>query len=370
MADKGSTFHMDLDITGIRKLKFCTADNLGVFPRNDYKLAGKMVKLLKAYPNQLFVVKKSSKWMFPRPCSALDAMLWHVDITAIPRLACVKLLAQYAEDKKEANQLRRYAESEKDAFNADQKNMVELFEEFPSLNVPFAHFLEFAPKLVPRFYTISSSALTDPNVIGATVSVLHSQKPRDRMYHGVTTNFLAGMKEGQQVACFVRASSFRLPKRNLHTTPIIMCGPGTGIAPFRAFLQEFTTMKEKGQVTGETSLFFGCRRRDEDYLYSDEIKKAQDDGVLTNLYTAFSREQEAKVYVQDIISSPEVAQKIWTQIYDQKAYMYVCGATSMGRRIRECIIHMAQKYGKMTEEGAADYMKGMQSQNRYVAELW
>merc|ERR1712178_192974 len=124
----------------------------------------------------------------------------------------------------------------------DQKDYLEFLQEYPSLNVPLDVFLHVVPKLShsPRYYTISSSSQVQKNMISITVVISNAQKPRGRVYNGIVTNYLAKLKPSKKtmICCFVRPSTFRLP-RNL-STPIIMVGPGTGIAPFRAFIQEAT----------------------------------------------------------------------------------------------------------------------------------
>lgn len=119
----------------------------------------------------------------------------------------------------------------------------------------------------------------------------------------------------------VRPSTFKLPSDA--SKPVIMVGPGTGVAPMRAFLQERRHQKAAGQTVGDTVLFFGCRRRDDDFIYEDELMQYAQDGTLTTLELAFSREQPEKVYVQHKLR--DKAQQLWDLIHNKGAYIYVCG---------------------------------------------
>lgn len=390
-------------------LRYTTADNLGIYARNDYKQAGTLVTRLGGHPKTLFSLKKpgdSSKFMFPTPCSLLDAFLWYflilrlllhlicllqlnhhwnplqdfespplilspcvryIDFNSTPRLKVLKQLAHYAENPKEKAQLLAFANEQKEEFNEDQKSLFEVLMEFPSVRPPMEHFLEFAPKLLPRFYTISSSSRAQPTKISVTSSLLFGSKPRGREFKGVCTHYLKSLKPGQRVCVFVRNSTFRLP-RKLATTPIIMCGPGTGLAPFRGFLQEFTHLKHKDGTVVESRLFFGCKKSTQDYIYQDELEAAREGGVLTDLHLAFSREMDKKMYVQDRLQ--EHGRDVWHQIFAKGGYFYVCGATSMGRQVKDVLVSLAVTYGGFSQSEAANFIERLHKEGRYVQELW
>ncbi len=148
-----------------------------------------------------------------------------------------------------------------------------------------------------------------------------------------------------------------------------MVGPGTGIAPMRAFVQErqYLVKKLGNQGVGEAVLFFGCRREDEDFLYKDELIGALQTGALTKLHVAFSRQQERKVYVQHLIS--EQAGHLWS-LLERGAHVYVCGATKMGRDVHLAIIDIAKKGGQKDAESAKAFVTSLQTSGRYVQELW
>lgn len=370
-SDAGSTVHVEIDISEHKRLRYVTADNLGVYARNDFKQAGQMIKRLGGNPKDLFSLRKSgdlSKFMFPSPCSVQDAFLWYVDFNNMPRLKILRILSDYATDNKEKEQLLRYCDEEKEAFAADQKSLFEVLDQFPSVKVPLEHFLEFCPKMSPRFYTISSSSKVNPDVISLTSSLLFGPKANDRSFKGVCTHYLQSLRPGKDRMCVVvRTSTFRLP-RKLATSPVIMVGPGTGIAPFRGFVQEFSLIKQKEGTDMNTTLFFGCKKSTTDYIYKDELEAAQEIGALTNLHLAFSREQEKKVYVQDLVQ--EHGDDVWHLISEKKAYFYVCGATTMGRAVKDVVINLAVTKGGKTKEEANKFVETMTNTGRYVQELW
>src|SRR5712672_4479689 len=156
--------------------------------------------------------------------------------------------------------------------------------------------------LAPRYYSISSSPSGDAARCSVTVAVVEAPASSGRgIYKGVCSNYLAGRRVGDTVHATVRETKagFRLPDDS--ALPIIMIGPGTGLAPFRGFLQERAALKAKGASLGPAMLFFGCRHPDQDFLYADELKAFAADGIV-ELHVAFSRAGETKAYVQHLIA--------------------------------------------------------------------
>lgn len=243
-----------------------------------------------------------------------------------------------------------------------------LVQEFPSVRIPFEHLLNVVSHLQPRYYTISSSSSVNPKSIHVTVALTKAHLPTGKIHHGVCSTYLSALKPGQQIRAFVRASSFRLPESS---KPIILVGPGTGIAPMRALLYERQhASKVRGEKVGPSVLFFGCKKRDHDYLYKEELEKFHKDKVITDLHLAFSREQKEKVYVQHLIVKKGVATKVWELIHKEEAHIYVCGGVLMGHDVHKAFTDLAKGEGKMESQAAIDYVKGLQQAGRYVQELW
>lgn len=371
LSDGGSTVHVELDISGPDLLQYRTADNLGILCQNDEKQVLELCSRLGTSPSTLFAFSRldgsKNQFLYPSPCSMKDAFMSFIDFNNPPRTKVLKLLAQYAntEDAKELNAL--CGEKKEDCIK-DQRSLYEFLMDFTSIKVPINHFLEFAPRLKPRYYTISSSSKADPNTVSVTSSLLFGPKPRGRHFKGVCTHHLHRLKEGRDRLCvLVRDSTFRLPK-DIANTPVIMVGPGTGLAPFRGFVQEFTHLKKTQGISVDSTLYFGCKKSSQDYIYDTELEKAAADGVLTNLRLAFSREQAKKVYVQDLLA--QHGKETWDKVANHNAHIYVCGATDMGRAIREAVVQIAQDVGGLSQVDAVAYLQDMQKNGRYIQELW
>jgi len=332
-----------------------------------------LLERFNAKPTMLFSLRKTndlSKFLFPTPCSVKDAFEWYVDFNSTPRAKILKLLAHYTQDATEKAQLVNFATTEKEKFGADKMSLLELFFEFPSISIPLAHFLELCPKIAPRLYTISSSSKANPRRLSVTSSLVLESKPRNREFRGLCTSFLTTLQPKDKICVSVRPSSFRLPSAvKLPATPIIMVGPGTGVAPFKGFLQEFAFLKkQEPNVEVDCHLYFGCKNAHKDYIYEDELQASLKEGVLKSLSLAFSRDQETKVYVQHKIR--EDSAKIWHLLEEKKANFYVCGATSMGRSVKEALMLVVMEEGKKTEPEAKKYIETMTTKGRYIQELW
>jgi NADPH-ferrihemoprotein reductase len=368
-----STAHVELSLADT-KLTYRTADNLGVHPRNDYKTAGKLAKRCGVDMKTIFSAKGSNanrRVPMPNPCSVEDAFLYFLDIHSIPKHKFASIFATYAKDEKEKAKLSYFANDSKgkEEFHNARYNWGDLLEAFPSIDVPFAHLLEMIPRLQPRYYTISSSSKTDPKTVSVTVTRLFSTKPHNgQEFKGVASDFLCNSIDdtnNHKMVVFVRQSLFRLPHRA--GTPIIMIGPGTGLAPFRGFVREFST-RAKEHKFGDTVLFFGCRHPEKDYIYREELEKAKEDGLLTDLCVAYSRVPgQPKVYVQQLVK--QQAERMWDLI-EKGAYIYVCGGTAMGRDVLDVFRNLVSQYGKYSPSDAEIFVDKLIRQNRYVQELW
>ena len=203
-----------------------------------------------------------------------------------------------------------------------RKSVFDLLEEHPACELPLHVYLEMLSLLAPRYYSISSSPSVDASRCSVTVAVVDAPAASGRgIYKGICSNYLAGRRAGETIYATLRETKagFRLPADP--TVPVIMIGPGTGLAPFRGFLQERAALKARGAALGPAMLFFGCRHPEQDYLYADELKGFAADGI-TELRTGFSRGEGPKTYVQNLIAAEK--DRVWALI-EQGAIIYVCG---------------------------------------------
>jgi NADPH-dependent sulfite reductase flavoprotein alpha-component len=217
--------------------------------------------------------------------------------------------------------------------------------------------------LQPRLYSISSSPLTDPHLVSLTVSVVRYENPDGRPRQGVCSPFLADAAPGTPVPVFVQPSpKFRPPADP--ATPMVMVGPGTGIAPFIGFLHERRALGHRAP----NWLFFGEQHRATDFYYEDELTAFLSEGTLARLDTAFSRDQRAKVYVQDRIR--EHGPQLWSWL-QEGAHFYVCGdASRMAKDVDQALRDIATVHGGHSADGAAAYVKQLAAEKRYVRDVY
>jgi NADPH-ferrihemoprotein reductase len=247
--------------------------------------------------------------------------------------------------------------------------LADLLKLCPSVQMPLEHFLGFCPRLLPRYYTISSSSSVHPKSVHLTVAVTKSVRQDGSTFRGVCSSYLAGLDPTQKptVRVFCRESTFRLPKEP--SRPVLMVGPGTGIAPMRALLQERSYQRKSlNQAVGPNVLYFGCKNRSMDYLYKEELEAFQKQGDLHTFHVAFSREQEEKVYVQHLLSKN--GKDAWDSIDNLGASIFVCGGVKMGHDVTNALNDICIKEGNLSPEDAKAYLKKLASEGRFVQELW
>jgi cytochrome P450 / NADPH-cytochrome P450 reductase len=249
-----------------------------------------------------------------------------------------------------------------------RKSVFDLLEEHPACELPFHAYLEMLSLLAPRYYSISSSPSGDPSRCSVTVAVVASAASSGRgVYKGICSNYLAGRRAGETIHATIRETKagFRLPDDP--SVPIIMIGPGTGLAPFRGFLQERAAQKAKGATLGPAMLFFGCRHPDQDYLYADELKAFAADGV-TELHTAFSRAEGPKTYVQNLVTAQQ--DRVWSLI-ENGAIIYVCGdGGKMEPDVKAALVAIYRQRKAADPDAALRWIDDLGTRNRYVLDVW
>jgi cytochrome P450/NADPH-cytochrome P450 reductase len=249
-----------------------------------------------------------------------------------------------------------------------RKSVCDLLDEHRACELPFGVFLEMLPPLAPRYYSISSSPNRDAARCSVTVAVVGGPALSGvGEFKGVCSNYLAGRRTGDIVYASIRQTKagFRLPDDP--ATPIVMIGPGTGLAPFRGFLQERSAQKARGQILGPAMLFFGCRHPDQDFIYAGELKGFAADGIV-DLHVAFSRADESKTYVQDLITAQ--AEAVFALI-DRGAIIYVCGdGSKMEPAVKRALVGIYRRRAGVGDAAAEQWMQEMGRQNRYVLDVW
>ncbi|CAE7541428.1 Por [Symbiodinium natans] len=388
-----TTKHIEFNVQQLPAVDWRTADNLEVLPENPHDLVqwfAERLGVADQLESHLTFIRsadtvKAVKKPFPAPCTVQTALSLYCDLCAVHK-ACCKRLVPFVRDEADSKALQALLQ-DREAFQilADGRmSMRDFFELFmESAEIDLSAFVQLCQRQKNRPYTIASSSKEDPNRIAICVSLVQEERrspeaavkdligrgiqiPRataflqklgetaakPRKFRGLCSEMLCTRTQcGAKHWIYARASTFRLPRRT--TLPIVMIGAGTGLAPFRGFVREF---KAENGCRTKTILFFGCTKRDEDYIYKEELSEAVEmkPPALKELITAFSREQKEKVYVQHRLKEKSAEVK---QLIADGGYIYVCGATSMGKQVRD-ELELAL--------GSADYLERLKTEQRYV----
>jgi len=377
-----SCLHIEFDLAD--KMTYEPGDHLGVYPENQPSLVARLASRLGVDLDQKFslVSTESETKTVVGPCTVRHAFSSLCDITSLPRKNVLKVLAENTDNPADKEFLFQLASgSSRDQgpnsyeswIKKDLRNIVEVLEDLPSVKISFDLLVEILPRLSARYYSISSSLKLNPGKVSATAVLVNYTKPTGKVHDGVCTTWFKQKQTGTSeltAPIFLRKSTFRLPANPKF--PIIMVGPGTGLAPFRGFIQErkYQMQTASPETTfGESLLFFGCRTRDQDYIYQDELEKAVEEKVLSHLFVAFSRETQEKVYVQHKLK--ENGALIWNLIDSKNAYLYVCGdGHQMAKDVQEALTSIAIEHGKLGKQQSEDYVHSLQSVGRYLQDVW
>ena len=355
------TRHLVISLVG-SGLNYNTGDSLGVFPTNRASEVEEILRWLGAAGGEM-VSPAMLKLAAPIPLrAALSSRL----ALAKPTRRVLDLLLAKATDSGERGRLETLLAPEaKDILTTYlyEREFVDLLAEFPSARPTPQEFVDLLRKLMPRLYSMASAGKVFPTEAHLTLAVVR-YKTNGRARVGVCSTFLADRAPlGEPgVPVFVSPSHFGPPADGARDC--IMVGPGTGIAPFRAFVQERAAMG----ASGRNWIFYGDQRRGTDFVYEEEWKQYQARGVLTRLDTAFSRDQLLKVYVQDRLR--ENAAEVWAWLQGG-AHFYVCGdAKRMAKDVDTALHNIVAEQGNFTPTQAADYVKQLKKTGRYQRDVY
>lgn len=355
------TRHLVVNLAG-SGISYAAGDSLGVFPANAPELVAEIIRRLGASGDEP-VSPAALKLAVPAP---LREVLSGRLALAGPTRRFVELLAARTGDATERSRLDSLLAPEaKDALAAylGEREFIDLLEEFPGARLPPQEFVDQLRKLMPRLYSIASSARVHPSEVHLTVAVVR-YVTNGRQRQGVCSTYLADrvVPLATPVPVFVSESHFRVPADG--SRDIIMVGPGTGIAPFRAFVQE----RAAAGASGRNWLFFGDQRRATDFLYEEEWEEWLRRGVLSRLDLAFSRDQAEKVYVQDRMRA--AADELWKWL-EGGASLYVCGdAKRMAKDVDAALHEIVASRGGRDAAGAVDYVKRLKKEHRYLRDVY
>uniref|UniRef100_A0A674BRN2 Nitric oxide synthase n=1 Tax=Salmo trutta TaxID=8032 RepID=A0A674BRN2_SALTR len=358
-----STIFVRLHTNNEDSLAYQPGDHLGIFPGNHEDLVTALIEKLEDAPpgpsNVLLCLFSPSEgvisnWLEePRipPCTIYQAFQYFLDITTPPSPVLLQQFASLATNDKQRKKLETLSKEYEKWKWYNNPTMVEVLDEFPSIQMPSTLLLTQLPLLQPRYYSISSSSDVHPGEIHLTVAVV-SYKTRDGegpIHHGVCSSWLNRIEAEEMVPCFVRgAPTFRLPKD--HRAPCILVGPGTGIAPFRSFWeQKLFDYEHKGIKSCPMILVFGCRQSQIDHIYKEETIQAKNKDVFKELYTAYSREPgRPKTYVQDVLCE-QLSETVYQCLKEEGGHIYVCGDVGMAGDVLKTVQQIIKLQGNMTQ---------------------
>jgi sulfite reductase (NADPH) flavoprotein alpha-component len=354
------TRHLVVSLRG-SGLAYKAGDSLGVFPANRPEEVAELLRLLGATGDEPV---SPAMLKLPAPIPLREALAERLALAKPTRKIVETLAARTASDDERARLAALLAPEAKDllAHWLEEREFVDLLAEFPGARLTPQEFADHLRKLMPRLYSIASSAKAHPDEVHLTVAVVRYET-NHRARVGVASTFLADRAPAPKpVPVFVSHSHFGVPEDGARDC--IMVGPGTGVAPFRAFMQE----RVAAGATGRNWLFFGDQHRATDFLYGDEWEAWLAAGRLARLDLAFSRDQILKVYVQDRMR--ENAAELWAWLKDG-AHFYVCGdAKRMAKDVDTALHDVISQQGGMTLPQATDYVKQMKKDRRYQRDVY
>uniref|UniRef100_A0A7S3BRL8 NADPH-dependent diflavin oxidoreductase 1 n=1 Tax=Haptolina ericina TaxID=156174 RepID=A0A7S3BRL8_9EUKA len=377
--------HIVLGVAG-SGLRYAPGDAVAVQPRNPEQRTMSVLAQLGLRPAAWILIKPAVAHApsFPvASCTIQELFTQHLDLFGVPRRSFFRMLAHFATLPAQRERLQEFgdvkgAEDLLDYCTRPRRTFAEVLAEFSSARPPLEYYLDLIPKLRQRYFSIASSPLLHPDQIHVCVAVVRYQTHLKEPRFGVCSTFLADLPAN--AAHDASASSeVRVPvwiRRGCLTMPsdpeaqMLMVGLGTGVAPFRSFVQTRQCMQPSaGCSPGHTVLYFGCRHKQEDFLYSNEWEVHLHDKDLQELHVAFSRDQERKVYVQHLMEVQRA--KLWDTLSKPNSYIFIAGPSNQApKAIRRVLKEVAITEGQLTAEHADILLKRLEAEHRFQCETW
>ncbi|CAH2219843.1 nitric oxide synthase, inducible [Pelobates cultripes] len=379
-----ATLLVKLSCENSQEVQYLPGEHVGVYPGNHPNLVTGIIKLLKDAPpcNQDIRLETRSEqgnfWTISEKipsCSLFQMLTYFLDLTTPPTQLLLKKLSLLAADVTDKTRLEELCNST-DKYNEWKSyyypTFLEVLKMFPSLEVHPTFLITQLPSLKPRYYSVSSSTDVTPGEIHLTVGVVNykTQDGSGPLHEGVCSTWLNTININDIVPCFVRSSNaFHLPENS--SSPCVLIGTGTGIAPYRGFWQQRTyDIEKKGKKAGSMILVSGCRQLGLDEVYKEETLYLKSKGILKEVYTAYSREPGlAKTYVQDILKQ-NLEQEICKIVLEEQGHLYVCGNIQMARDVTATLKTMIANKKGLNEEEIDLFFSQLKSEMRYHEDIF
>lgn len=366
-----------------------TGGKIGIFPENEEEIV-REIAALQGYDLELSFQFNSSKIQhpFPTPITVREALTKYCDLTTLVRKKTLKKLSQFTSNLEEKQKLEFLSSLKgKDEF---KRKLVEpmvtvagLFKMFPSIKVPVTILVQVLDRIEPRFYNIGSSAVLSPGKVQIAVEVLRERTCEGKIRTGLCSRFLEEMYVTglyRSIRGFFVPSKFKLP---MFPCVVHLICNRCGIAAFKGMLQEMQKNVLDGLASHKVSVYLGCKSRSTQFIYKQDLEKmikpqnskdefvyvpekiGEGPFVIETMYAAFSRDQTQKKYVKDILFMQQ--EILWESIYENDAFVFVCGSRSLSRSVKECISNIANEH---LGEHAGKYLEGLSTQGRFIEEVW
>ncbi|KAK2754296.1 hypothetical protein FQN54_007176 [Arachnomyces sp. PD_36] len=366
-------FHIEFDL-GDSGLKYDIGEALGIHAENDASDIEEFIRFYNLDPNEIVEVPTREDPSVLENRTVYQALLNNVDIFGRPPKRFYESLAEFATDENERKELLTLGGPEgavefKRRAEVDTVTYADILLEFPSAHPSFHEIVRIVNPMKRREYSIASCQKVTPTTVALMIVVVNWTDPRGRDRFGQASHYLCNLKEGTPVTVSVKPSVMKLPPKS--TQPLIMAGLGTGLAPFRAFVQHRAMEKAQGKEIGSVLLYMGSRHQREEYCYGEEWEAYQEAGVVTLLGRAFSRDQPQKIYIQDRMREtlPEIMQ---AYIKEEGAF-YLCGPTwpvpDVTAVLEEAISSEAKSRGAKKVDSRKEIEK-LKEDLRYVLEVY
>lgn len=365
-------FHIEFDI-GTSNLKYDIGEALGIHAENDEGEAREFMKFYGLDPEEVVEVPSREDPDVLETRTVFQSLMQNIDIFGKPPKRFYEALAEFASNENEKKELLTLGGPEgatefKRRAEVDTVTYADILLEFSSAHPSFHDIARIVSPMKRREYSIASSQKVDPTTIALMIVVVSWVDPKGRDRFGQATRYLSKLAAGTPVTVSVKPSVMKLPAKD--TAPLIMAGLGTGLAPFRAFVQYRAMQKAQGKEIGSILLYMGSRHQREEYLYGEEWEAYQDAGVITLLGRAFSRDQPHKIYIQDRMRQT-MNQIIEAYIREQGSF-YLCGPTwpvpDVTEVLKEAITRDAKAQGKKID--TKKEIDRLKDELRYVLEVY
>ncbi|XP_064607290.1 pyruvate:ferredoxin oxidoreductase-like [Liolophura sinensis] len=368
-------YEFDLKESG---MQYAIGECLGIYPHNNIDEVINFLAECNIGPDNVITLEDTTGRKDPLPAVATASQLFQevLDVFGRPSRRFYETLALAATDENEKKEIeyiisKEGTEKYKEMIS-ETTTFADLLRKYPSAKLPLDYMVDHIPRIKPRLYSIASASEMHGDKLHLCIVKDDWTTPSGKYRRGLCTHYLQNLGLGESpdfISGKINAAGITIP--DSHKPPFVMVGLGTGLAPFRAFIEEREVCRTRGEDVGEMALFFGARHKRTDYTYGDELEEYHSNGkgVLTVLSNAFSRDQAHKIYVQNRIQEhPEI---IYDYLMKKKGYFYLCGpAGNVPPAVRQAVVDAFVKVGGHKPEEADKMVTDMQIEGRYNVEAW